>query len=210
MGVAVVEQALRRSWVQVLSGRQEGRSYLLRRGTSTVGLDERADVGLFGDAAIVRRHAEIEGGPSGFTLRNVDASGRTRLNGQPVTIDVPLNDGDVIELGGTRPGLPEPGLESMGENGWSLEVVRGRQAGRSYAARESPETVLGNALAGQSGIDLGDQEGDSPRRMAARQAVVSKMSDRLLRQRPRQLPEAPSSIASASCPGSRWRSGQGT
>ena len=66
----------------------------------------------------------------------------------------------------------------MGENGWSLEVVRGRQAGRSYALA-SPETVLGNALAGQSGIDLGDQEGDSPRRMAARQAVVSKMSDRL-------------------------------
>lgn len=61
----------------------------------------------------------------------------------------------------------------MGENGWSLEVVRGRQAGRSYALT-TPETVLGNALSGRAGIDLGDQEGDSPRRMAARQAVLSK------------------------------------
>ena len=89
MGVAVVEQALRRSWVQVLSGRQEGRSYLLRRGTSTVGLDERADVGLFGDAAIVRRHAEIEGGPSGFTLHQRRRVGADAARSQPVTIDVP-------------------------------------------------------------------------------------------------------------------------
>jgi hypothetical protein len=102
MGVAVVEQALRRSWVQVLNGRQEGRSYLLRRGTSTVGLDERADVGLFGDPSVGRRHAEIQGGPSGFALKSLDVAGRTKLNGQPVTADAPLADGDIIELGGTR------------------------------------------------------------------------------------------------------------
>ena len=102
MGVAVVEQALRRSWVQVLNGRQEGRSYLLRRGTSTFGLDERADVGLFGDPAVGRRHAEIMGGRSGFAIRNLDAAGRTRLNGTTVTADAPLKDGDLIELGGTR------------------------------------------------------------------------------------------------------------
>jgi hypothetical protein len=60
----------------------------------------------------------------------------------------------------------------MGANGWSLEVVRGRQAGRTYALTAS-ETVIGNALAGLAGIDLADQEGDSPRRMAARQAIVA-------------------------------------
>ncbi len=54
---------------------------------------------------------------------------------------------------------------------WGLEVVRGREAGRSYRI-ESVSTVLGNALAGASGIDLAAQETDSPRKMAARQAVI--------------------------------------
>ncbi len=73
----------------------------------------------------------------------------------------------------------------MGENGWSLEVVKGRQAGRSYALA-GPEVVLGNALAGAAGIDLAEQEGDSPRRMAARQAVVAATPAGLHRPRPRQ------------------------
>ncbi len=55
-----MEQVLRRAWVQVISGRQEGRVYLLGRKVSTLKLDERADVGLFGDRGVARRHAEIE------------------------------------------------------------------------------------------------------------------------------------------------------
>ncbi len=102
LGVALVEQALRRAWVQVLNGRQEGRSYLLGRGTSAMGLDERAAVGLFGDPSVARQHAEIDRGPGGFTLRNLDAQGRTKVNGQSVPTSGPLADGDIIELGGTR------------------------------------------------------------------------------------------------------------
>ena len=59
LSLALVEQALRRAWVQVLRGRQEGRSYLLAGETSALGLDERAEVGLFGDSTVARRHAEI-------------------------------------------------------------------------------------------------------------------------------------------------------
>jgi FHA domain len=59
----------------------------------------------------------------------------------------------------------------MGMPTWTLEVVKGRVAGRSYVLG-GPETILGNALNGGPGIDLADQEGDSPRRMAAQQAVV--------------------------------------
>ncbi len=55
------------------------------------------------------------------------------------------------------------------ETAWSLEVVRGRQAGRAYTLGPG-ETVVGNALNGQPGVDLKDQEGDSPRRMAGRHA----------------------------------------
>jgi hypothetical protein len=55
---------------------------------------------------------------------------------------------------------------------WSLAVVRGRDVGRAYALAAG-ETILGNALDGQSGLDLSDQEGGSPRRMAARHAAIT-------------------------------------
>jgi hypothetical protein len=59
----------------------------------------------------------------------------------------------------------------MSTDGWSLEVVRGKEAGRVYALPRG-QTVLGNALNGAPGLDLAHQEGSSPRRMDARQAVL--------------------------------------
>jgi hypothetical protein len=100
--LALVEQALRRAWVVVLSGRQEGRSYLLARPRSAIGLDERAEVGLFGDPQVARRHAEIERTPRGYLLRNADKAGRTRVNGVPVGDERLLQNGDRIELGQTQ------------------------------------------------------------------------------------------------------------
>jgi hypothetical protein len=99
--LALVEQALRRAWVQVASGRQEGRLYLLARKVSALGLDERAEIGLFGDRLVARRHAEIEATSEGYRLRNHAPSGRTRVNGTPVDDVCPLGDGDRIELGQT-------------------------------------------------------------------------------------------------------------
>jgi len=100
--LALVEQALRRAWVLVLSGRQEGRSYLLSRPKSALGLDERAEVGLFADPLIARRHAEIETTSRGYVLRNHAEAGRTLVNGKPVPLEVLLNDGDRITLGQTQ------------------------------------------------------------------------------------------------------------
>jgi hypothetical protein len=54
---------------------------------------------------------------------------------------------------------------------WGLEVVRGREVGRVFALGQG-RNVLGNALNGEPGIELGPQEGTSPRRMAPRQALV--------------------------------------
>jgi len=102
LSLALVEQALRRAWVLVLSGRQEGRSYLLARPRSALGLDERAEVGLFGDPLVARRHAEIEATPRGFVLHPRAPGGRTRVNGADVAGETLLKDGDRIELGQTR------------------------------------------------------------------------------------------------------------
>lgn len=99
--LALVEQALRRAWVQVLNGRQEGRIYLLSHRTSRIGLDERAEVGIFGDAQVARRHAEVESTPGGFVLHNLAGAGRTRVNGEILAGHRALRDGDRIELGRT-------------------------------------------------------------------------------------------------------------
>jgi hypothetical protein len=101
LSLALVEQVLRRAWVVVLNGRQEGRSYLLSARVARLGLDERAEVGLFGDASVSRRHAEIERKADGYVLRNLDDQGRTRINGRPVAGEGCLNDGDRVELGRT-------------------------------------------------------------------------------------------------------------
>jgi hypothetical protein len=61
---------------------------------------------------------------------------------------------------------------------WSLEVVRGRDVGRSYALLPG-ETIVGNAKNGASGLDLMDQEGNSPRKMAARHAALEATSEGL-------------------------------
>lgn len=100
--LAFVEQALRRAWVVVQSGRQEGRAYLLSQGTSSIGLDERATVGLFGDKTVARRHAQIVSGPTGYVLEPVDGGGKIRVNGAASSGPVVLADGDRIELGRTQ------------------------------------------------------------------------------------------------------------
>jgi hypothetical protein len=53
----------------------------------------------------------------------------------------------------------------------SLEIVRGREIGKSFPI-DAGEFVLGNALNGSKGIDLGPQEGESPRKMAGHQALL--------------------------------------
>jgi hypothetical protein len=99
--LALVEQALRRAWVQVLNGRQEGRSYLLANRRSVLGLDEHVAVGIFGDGEVARKHAEIEETGGSYFLHNHDPQRRTRVNGAAVTDRQTLKDGDRIELGRT-------------------------------------------------------------------------------------------------------------
>jgi Inner membrane component of T3SS, cytoplasmic domain len=99
--LALVEQVLRRAWVQVQSGRQEGRIYLLAQRRCRLGLDERAEIGIFGDPTVARQHAEIEATAGGYVLHRVADKASTRVNGTPVANHQSLKDGDRIELGRT-------------------------------------------------------------------------------------------------------------
>jgi len=99
--LALVEQVLRRAWVQVQNGRQEGHIYLLAHPRCRLGLDERAEIGIFGDPAVARRHAEIESTRRGYVLHQLAPQASTRINGAPIADIQSLQDGDRIELGHT-------------------------------------------------------------------------------------------------------------
>lgn len=101
LALALAEQALRRAWVRVVHGRQEGRDYTLTRSRSALGLDERAEVGLFGDPTVARRHAEIIVAGRDYVLVNLDPRNGTVVNGQAVLTRHVLRDGDMINLGQT-------------------------------------------------------------------------------------------------------------
>ncbi|MDX2037692.1 MAG: FHA domain-containing protein [Isosphaeraceae bacterium] len=58
----------------------------------------------------------------------------------------------------------------MSSSSWALEVVRGRSIGRRYALA-GPRATLGNS-AESGGVNLSGEEGDGPRKMAARQAEI--------------------------------------
>ncbi len=101
LSLSLVEQTLRFAWVRVIRGRQEGRDYSLTKPRNALGLDEKAEVGLFGDPTVARRHAEIVVEGRDYVLVNLDPKNRTTVNGQVVKDRQGLRDGDAIDLGQT-------------------------------------------------------------------------------------------------------------
>ena len=104
--VGLVQNLFKQAWVRVVLGRNEGKEYLIAKPITTLGRSELADIGLFGDPSIAPTHAVIESLP---------AQGRHRLravmegkpgdyapptvNGQPVSGEQWLADGDTVQIG---------------------------------------------------------------------------------------------------------------
>jgi pSer/pThr/pTyr-binding forkhead associated (FHA) protein len=95
--VGLTERMLRRAWVRVRLGRNEGMEYLLEKPVNSVGRDELCDVPLFGDMQVERQHATISGSRGTYVIDAL-AEG-VAVNGQPVQ-RAPLQDGDVISVAG--------------------------------------------------------------------------------------------------------------
>jgi pSer/pThr/pTyr-binding forkhead associated (FHA) protein len=76
--------------IKVLSGAASGREVPLTKVVTTIG---KPGVAV---AAITRRQ-------QGFVVHHVEGAGNPTLNGSPITADpVPLKNGDLVELAGTR------------------------------------------------------------------------------------------------------------
>jgi hypothetical protein len=97
---ALVQAVLLPASVRVLCGWQEGREYPIVKSETQLGREEHADIALFRDMRIEKRHALIRRLHNRFLLVNQQAAAHaTRVNEQPVGAEQELHDGDRIQLG---------------------------------------------------------------------------------------------------------------
>ena len=161
--VGVVQNLLKQAWIRVVLGRNEGKEYLISKPITTIGRSELSDIGLFGDPAIAPTHVALEALPAQHRhrLRFVGEGGKRGttyapplVNGQPVTGEQWLADGDTIQLGkrtllfqekgDAQAGPPRPQFwGSRIKDGLSLWLPQnwGRE-GRAMSARNSPIRLM--------------------------------------------------------------------
>jgi Inner membrane component of T3SS, cytoplasmic domain len=97
---ALVQGVFQPASVRVLRGWQEGREYPLVKMANLLGRDEGADIALFRDMRVEKRHAIIQREGNHFVLFHHEGPAEnTRINGEPVSSHHLLQDGDRIQLG---------------------------------------------------------------------------------------------------------------
>lgn len=97
---ALVQGVFQPASVKVLRGWQEGREYPLVKVDSLLGRDEHADIALFRDMRVEKKHAIIQREQNRYILINNNAPPeQTLVNGVAVAHFQDLNDGDRIQLG---------------------------------------------------------------------------------------------------------------
>lgn len=78
---------------------EDGHSYQLNQGTTTVGKSGRADVQVIGDTTVSREHAKIVEQNGRFRLHDLGSTNGTKVNGRLVRQPVLLEPDDRIEFG---------------------------------------------------------------------------------------------------------------
>lgn len=97
---ALVQGVFQPASVRILRGWQEGREYALVKAYNVVGRDEHADIPLFRDMRVEKRHAIIQREQNRYVLINNQAPVEaTRVNDITVAGVRLLQDGDRIQLG---------------------------------------------------------------------------------------------------------------
>jgi hypothetical protein len=97
---ALVQGVFQPASVKVMRGWQEGREYPLEKADNLLGRDEHADIALFRDMRIEKKHAFIRRQGARYVLVSNNAPPEwTRVNDAPVSGSCELHDGDRIQLG---------------------------------------------------------------------------------------------------------------
>lgn len=119
--IAALERALAPALLKIISGRMEGKEYVLDKPLLNVGSAEQADVAIYGDPALLPRHATLHWQNEVYVLQAA-AGAVVTINGQPVQRQA-LQPEDQLVFGrtraifrqkekqpGARPVSPRPGL----------------------------------------------------------------------------------------------------
>jgi len=97
---ALVQSVFQPANVRVIRGWQEGREYPLEKPATLLGRAENADIALFRDMKVEKRHCAIKRYHEKFVLVNNGAPPEnTLVNERPVAATIELHDGDRIQLG---------------------------------------------------------------------------------------------------------------
>jgi hypothetical protein len=97
---ALVSGIFQPASVKVVRGWQEGREYPLEKARSLLGRDEHADIPLFRDMRVEKKHAfVVREGPRYVLVNNGAPPDFTLVNEEPVFERRDLQDGDRIQLG---------------------------------------------------------------------------------------------------------------
>lgn len=97
---ALVQTVFQPANLKVMRGWQEGREYALDKPMSLIGRDEHADIALFRDMKIEKKHCHVKSqGGKYFLVNNGAPPEFTRVNDEQVPDQRELHDGDRIQLG---------------------------------------------------------------------------------------------------------------
>jgi hypothetical protein len=97
---ALVQSVFQPASVRVLRGWQEGREYPLEKPANLLGRAEQADIALFRDMKVDKRHCFIKRTNDKYVLINNGAPPEnTLVNEHPVAQAIELHDGDKLQLG---------------------------------------------------------------------------------------------------------------
>lgn len=100
--VGLIPDLLKNAWLKVISsGRNEGKEFLLDKQANVIGSADNCDVGLYGDPAIARKHAEIRQEDGQFTL-HVQPGQTMLVNNAPMTQQAILQNGNEIRVGNVK------------------------------------------------------------------------------------------------------------
>ncbi len=94
---ALAQEMFKQAWVKVLVGRGEGREFQIAKPTTVIGRDELADIPLFGDQQIAKRHVLIQQAQGRHTAVAAAPGLAFAVNGQMLA-SAPLKDGDLIRI----------------------------------------------------------------------------------------------------------------
>jgi hypothetical protein len=97
--IGLAQVILKEAWIKVEAGFRAGREMILSKEKTTVGRAEACDLGLFGDPAVEKLHAQIVLAGSRYYLEDARTPSGTFVNDQPVSGRTPLKSGDLIRVG---------------------------------------------------------------------------------------------------------------